>query len=315
MVKTTHHSADLAPWTSRLKPVLATLSGAVGHPLQTCRLLHLVNTHPALSALPGIRIRMLSKVYRPYLSAAFDGAARIALLQRHYDIVQKAGFGKLVQQAAVRRLILCTFIGKSGERYRLELSSVGDHRRAGEWVLRLVSRDICVYTVTFLFGGERNERHVLVGSLTGMLSPGHRAQQRISVMQATWDLHGWQPRQMMISLVQEIGACLGCDKAVLVGNRNKLADTDTRFCRRTADYDRVWKLLNASARDDGNYELPCPATSPDSCTRSALHARTKRSALIESIHHALRMRLADERSWPATVVQLQQFDELKRKSA
>jgi hypothetical protein len=74
-------------------------------------------------------------------------------------------------------------------------------------------------------------------------------------------------------------------------------------------------MLNAAKRVDGNFELPCPASSPDSCTRSALHARTKRQALIESIHHTLRMRLADERAWPATVVQLPQFDELERKSA
>lgn len=315
MVTTTHRSADLGPWQTELKPALATLFGVVRHPLQTCRLLYLVNTHPALCELPGIRMRLLSRMHRPYLSPALDCPARIALLRRHYDIVQKAGFGKLVQQAAIRRLILCTFTGKSGERYRLELSTVGDHHRAGEWVLRLVTKDICVYTITFLFGGERNERHVLIGSLTGMLSLGRHAEQRVSIMQATWDLHGWQPRQMMVSLVQEIGACLGCDKAVLIGNRNKLAHPEPRFCRRTADYDRVWKLLNATARDDGNFELPCPATSPDSCTRSALHARTKRSALIESIHHTLHMRLADERSWPAAVVQLQPFDELERKSA
>lgn len=315
MVTTKHQSADSAPWQAEFALVLATLSGIVRHPLHTCRLLYLINTHPVLCDLPGVRLRLLSKMHRPYLSPALDCQARVALLQRHYDIVQESGFGKLVQQAAIRRLILCTFTGKSGQHYRLELSTIGDRHRAGEWVLRLVTKDICVYTITFLFGGERNDRHVIVGSLTGMLSLGRYATQRVSIMQATWDMHGWQPRQMMVSLGQEIGACLGCEKMVLIGNRNKLASTATRFCRRTANYDRVWKLLNASAREDGNFELPCPATTADSCTRSALHARTKRSALIESIHHTLRTRLADERSWPATVVQLPQFDELERKSA
>jgi len=278
-------------------------------------MLYFVNMQPALCDLPGVRLKLLTKVYEPYLSPALDCGTRIAVLQRHYDIVQEAGFGKLVQQAAIHRLILCAFTGKSGLRYRLELSTVGDRHRAGEWVLRLVCKDICVYTVTFLFAGDRHDRHIVVGNLTGMLKLGRHSEHRISIMQATWDFHGWQPRQMMVSLVQEIGACLGCRKVVLIGNRNKLPVTEERYCPRTADYDRFWKLLNAAARADGNFEVPCPSTTPDSCTKSSLPAGTKRRMLIDSIHQTLRMRLADERTWPATVVQFPQFDELERKSA
>lgn len=258
---------------------------------------------------------MLAKIHGPYLSTHLDCAARIALLERHYDIVQKAGFGKLVQQASLRRLILCGFVGKSGARYRLELSTTGDRHRAGEWVLRLVSKDICVYTITFLFTGDRNDKQVLIGSLTGMLAMGRHTDHRVSVMQATWDFYGWQPREMMVSLVLDIGACLGCTKAVLIGNRNKLPVSAKRFCRKSSDYDRIWKGLNASARDDGNYELLCPAALTDTCVVQMHQLRTKRSMLVESVRQALRMRLADERSWPATVVHLPQFEEQERISA
>ncbi|GAB3547028.1 VirK/YbjX family protein [Noviherbaspirillum agri] len=315
MVTTRRPSADPTLLHTGLKRYLTLLSGALLHPVRTCRMLYFINTQPALCDMPGVRANLLAKIHAPYLSSALDANARIELLQRHYDIAQKAGFGKLMQQAAIHRLILCAFTGKSGMRYRMELSTAGDHHRAGEWVLRLVCKDTCVYTVTFLFAGERNDKHILIGNLTGMLKLGQHAVHRMGIIQATWDLYGWQPRQMMVSLVQEIGAFLGCRKVVLIGNRNKLPATDARYCRRTADYDRFWKQLNATVRPDGNFELPCPSLTPDSLTKSSLPAWTKRRAMIDSIHHTLRMRLADERAWPATVVQLPQFDELERKSA
>lgn len=315
MVTTTYSSDDIGNQAPGRSPVLATLSGIVRHPLQTCRILYFVNRHPCLSELPGIRTGVMDKAYRPYLSPQLDCAGRIALLERHYDIVQKAGFGKLVQQAATRRLILCTFTGKSGARYRLELSTTGDHHRAGEWVLRLVTQGIAVYTATFLFAGSDDDRHLIVGSLTGMLKLGRHSALRVSIMQATWDFHGWQPRQMMLSLVQEIGASLGCRKAVLIGNRNRLPVTMQPFCRRTADHDRTWRQLNATERTDGNFELPCPPVVADIRTGHARGASTRRVALMDFLHQALRMRLAEERAWPATVIPLPRFDGFERKSA
>ena len=220
-----------------------------------------------------------------------------------------AGFGKLARQAAVQPLRLCSIIGKSDTRYWLELSTAGDKRQTGEWILRLVSRNICIYTISFLFTAEQGEKQLLVGGLNGMLSMGRK----MGIRQATWDLHGWQPKDMMVSLALQIGAALGCSKAVLTGNRNKLPVTDARFCRKSSDYDRTWKELGATARHDGNFELPCAATQ-DAPAGRLRSSRTKRSALVESVHLNVRDRLDAQRALSAAIVPLR-LAEAQRKRA
>lgn len=309
MVTIPHFVADISVRQSLPPRILQHVAGIVRHPFQSYLWLHFINTHPSLGGLKRLVPKLLRKIHQPYLSQRLDCAARVALLMRHYRIVQEAGFGKLARQAAVHPLRLCSIIGKSNTRYWLELSTAGDAHQDGEWILRLVSRNIHIYTVRFLFSAEQGEKQLMVGGLTGMLSMGRK----MGIRQTTWDMYGWQPKDMMVSLALEIGTALGCSKAVLIGNRNKLPVADLRFCRKSSDYDKTWKELGATARQDGDFELPCTA-SQDALASRPRASRTKRSALIESVHLNVRNRLNAQRTLSAVIVPLR-FPEEQRKRA
>lgn len=310
MLSTPYLAAGIAPRQSFPARIFQRIAGIIHYPFQSYRWIRFINTHPALEGLARLAWDLLGKIHQPYLSVHLDCSARVGLLIRHYQIVQEAGFGKLAKQAAIQPLRLCSIIGKSGTRYWLELSTTGDQRQAGEWVLRLVSRGICVYAITFLFTLEDGKKQLTVGSLTGMLSMGRK----MGIRQATWDMHGWRPKDMMVSLAREIGEVLGCSKIVLIGNRNKLPVTDLRFCKKSSDYDKTWKELHASSRDDGNFELACTSAMNESLAAQSRPGRSKRSALIASVHLSIRKQLDAQRTNSAIIIPLRQ-PEIQRKRA
>jgi uncharacterized protein VirK/YbjX len=287
-------TADQSLHRSSFVETLIKVTGTIRHPLESWKWLQLLKTHPLLSQMAAICPTLPLKIHRRYLSHRLGCAQRAAWLETHYDVILTCGFGELAKQAAVQPIPLCVFISKSNIFYRLELSAAGDASNTGEMILRLTSRGFCIYTVAFVFSMHQGRRSVTVGSLTGMLRTGGST----DIRSVTKDLHGCRPKDLMISLVREIGAFFYCEKTVLIGNRNKLRDRSKRVCRKSSDYDRIWKDLNASERTDGDFELPCTVRMTDAATLGAARTPTKRSVLINSIHSALRRRLNAERADP-----------------
>lgn len=69
---------------------------------------------------------------------------------------------------------------------------------------------------------------------------------------------------MMVKLLVQIGHVLGCAELRLVGNGNRTVCRSVRQGKVHADYDALWQELDATARNDGDYRLPCQAlTEPD----------------------------------------------------
>lgn len=293
MSSTRPFTADLPVHRAGFFESLTKITGAICHPLETWKWLQMLKSHPLLSELVVIRPSIDSKIYRPYLSRRLDCAQRAAALSVHYDLMLASGFGELAKQAAVDPVPLCVFISRAGIFYRLELSTTGEASNTGEMVLRLTSRGVCIYTVTFSFTLYQGKRSVTIGSLTGLLKTGSG----MSIKRVTRDLHGCRPKDLMVSLVQEIGAFFCCEKTVLISNRNKLRKRGKRTCRKSSDYDRTWKELHASVRHDGNFELPCTAFSePPSPSPCASRTPSRRGLLLNSIHASLRRRLLAEQA-------------------
>lgn len=223
---------------------------------QTRDWLHLLNSHPVFHDLVQACPHLIHKVYRDYLSKKLSCRQRVDLLAEHYYFILQQGWGNLMAQAARDPVCLGTVPGKSGSLYHLQLCSVYPMEREGEIVLRLIQEDEVLYSVAFTFFGsvQRASIGVSIGCIQGPNSQDslHR------VREATRDLHGLRPKNLMVRLVRQLGYDHGCRQLLLVSNNNHAVHYSAKKKGRLfANYDELWHELGAKPRPDGDFELPC----------------------------------------------------------
>jgi uncharacterized protein VirK/YbjX len=232
--------------------------------------LQLLNSHPLFSELVKARPRLLYKIYRPYLSNTRDCMQRLAMLQEHYRFVFRQGMGPLVVQAARAPVTLGGVTGKSGLPYHIQLCAIEPMEREGELVLQLMQGTQLVYSSAFSF--FQGERGITLG--VGCMQ-GPRGDDGLQLIKdATRELHGLRPKNLMVRLLRQIGHDYGCRQMHLVGNANLVVRGAKRQGKVHADYDSLWQELEASPRADGDYQLACEKLSPPDL---ALIASKKRS--------------------------------------
>jgi hypothetical protein len=61
----------------------------------------------------------------------------------------------------------------------------------------------------------------------------------------------------MAILVRQLGHAYGCERMLMVSNRNRVIYKAIRNGRVLADYDQLWEELGARLRPDGDWELDC----------------------------------------------------------
>jgi uncharacterized protein VirK/YbjX len=233
---------------------------ALLHPLQTPAWLRLLNSHPAFSEYVRNCPRFLYKVYRPYISKALDPEERLAAIQAHYHCMFQRGLGQTVARASLGPVALASCEGKSGLPYEIQLRTVNMFDREGELVLQLAQGDKVIYTVAFTVAPRAGRPALSIGCVQG----GKTSDAREAIRVATRDLHGMRPKQLMVSLVRQLGFEYGCERLHLVSNRNRVIYKAIRHGRVLADYDLLWEELGALKNASGDYELDCaPIAAPD----------------------------------------------------
>jgi uncharacterized protein VirK/YbjX len=241
---------------SRLRETIKLKWRALGNRQATLGWLELLNSHPLFVDLIKARPRLLYKIYRPYLSNTLDCQRRLALLQDHYRFIFRHGLGPLVVQAARRPVVLGGITGKSGLPYRLQLCAIEPLEREGELVLQLMQGDTLVYSTAFSFFNSERGMTLGIGCMQG--PQGEHGLQAIK--DATRELHGLRPKNLMVRLLRQLGHEYGCHELRLVGNANRaLTSSATRKGKVHADYDGLWQELEAWPRTDGDYQLACEA--------------------------------------------------------
>jgi uncharacterized protein len=244
-------------WRELLKLKVRSLA----HYRHTRRWLQLLNSHPAFSEYMRIRPRFLYKVYRPYLTGALGMDERISVIASHYQFVFARGLGPVTAQASVGAVQLAALEGKGGTPYRLVLRGVGTNlEREGELVLQLCQGEQVLCSTAFTFGWRGQCHAVNIGCVQGGKAQGTLE----AIREATRQLHGLRPKQMLVTLVRQLGWELGCKQMLLVSNRNQVLRAGTRKGRVLADYDQLWHEMGAQPRADGDYQLECgPLQAPD----------------------------------------------------
>jgi uncharacterized protein VirK/YbjX len=223
--------------------------------------LQFLNSHPLFAELVRARPRLLYKIYRPYLSQTLDCRSRLAVLQDHYRFVFRQGMGSLVVQAARGAVVLGGISGKSGLPYHLQLRAIEPLEREGELVLQLMQGEQLVYSAAFTFFNSERGMVLGIGCMQG--PQGEHGLQAIK--DATRELHGLRPKNLMVRLLRQLGHEYGCTELRLVGNINRtVSGTAVRQGKVHADYDSLWQELDAQPRSDGDYRLACEAlAAPD----------------------------------------------------
>jgi uncharacterized protein len=268
---------------------------AVAHRTHTERWLALLNSHPVFSECVRNWPRFLYKIYRPYLSNTLSMEARLAVLASHYQFIFEQGLGPTVIQASGAGVRLASFEGKSGLPYHLTLRAVGTClEREGDLVMQLCQGETVLYSVAFTFAW-RGARHVVsIGCMQGGRGEGTLE----AIRAATRELHGLRPRQLLVSLVRQLGYQFGCSHMLLVSNENRVVRCAMRKGRVMSDYDQTWIELGAERQPDGDFHLPCtPLQAPDLeaiASKKRSEAR-KRHELALAMAHAVNARLVGVR--------------------
>jgi uncharacterized protein VirK/YbjX len=272
---------------------------ALANPQLTSSWLDLLNSHSVMRELAHAQPRLIHKIYRPWLSQRMCSRQRASALMDHYRFILQQGLGKVVAEAARRPVELASFAGKSGTHYSIVLCAIVPMEREGELVLQLRTSDVLVYSVAFSFLREERQVQVGIGCIQGPQCGAGLDLAR----EATRDLFGMRPKNLLVRLVRQIGHASGCPRMVLVGNDNRtVARKSLRQGKVKADYDSLWLEMGARRRQDGDYELDCePLLPPDmsdvpSKKRSEVR---KRHELLEAVTVDVLSHLAPVTSIPA----------------
>jgi uncharacterized protein VirK/YbjX len=266
---------------------------ALLHWKQTPDWMELLNSHPAFSDYLRTYPKFLYKVYRPYNSHALGPQQRLEAIRAHYQFVFRRGLGQTIARASLGPVVLAETAGKSGLAYRIELRTVNMFDREGELALQLTQDGKAIYTVAFTLAPRDGVPAMNLGCLQG----GKTEDAREAIRIATRDLHGIRPKQLMVSLVQQLGYDYGCERVVMVSNRNRVIYKAIRHGRVLADYDQLWEELGARLRADGDYEMDCAPLAAPSLEQIVSKKRSEAKkryelvrAMAESVSVSLRAR-------------------------
>ncbi|MRW92594.1 DUF535 domain-containing protein [Duganella sp. FT80W] len=241
--------------------------------------LDLLNSHPMFAELVKARPRLLYKIYRPYLSNTTSAAERLVWLRAHYRHIFRHGLGPLTVQAARSAVGLGSVTGKSGLVYQLQLRAIEPMEREGELVLQLLQDGMLVYSCAFSFIPGDRGMQLGIGCMQG--PRGEHGLQLIK--DATRELHGLRPKNLMLKLLSQIAHDHGCASLRLVGNANRAVCGATRQGKVHADYDALWLELGAERQPDGDFRLASAAI----CAPDLSEVASKKRSEVRKRHEAL----------------------------
>lgn len=260
---------------------------ALVHRRQTRHWLHLLNSHPLFRQMLPSCPRLVNKIYRSYLSTQLRCEDRLQVLQTHYDTVISHGLAPLVAKAARGPVLLCTLDGKSGQAYSIAMRAGGVLCREGELIMQLAHGEEVLYSIAFSFLRHNGKKAIGVGCLQGKHGGGGLDE----VREATRELHGMRPKNLLVRLVRQFGFDNGCEEMVLVGNGNRVVTTPMKQGKVHADYDALWLELSAKRLSNGDYLLPCedlPALDLSTIPSKKRSEARKRQDMLQQAHFQIR---------------------------
>lgn len=243
---------------------------------------------------------LLQLPHRPYFDRRLTSEERVRLVMEHHHLCYELlgpAVGDLL--ATGRRLLLASIAGKRG--IPLELAIAADGRfREGMLTVSLDAngKPLIVMSVTLAYVG--GVRSIMVGCVQTT------AENRLDQMRdITKELHGLQPRLLLVQVLRLLGRHLGIGCIEAISNRNH-AFSALGYGRRRDSlklaYDELWSMAGGEALGNGNYRIPVEvARRPVEAYPSKKRAEyQRRYALIDAIDSQITVRFGR----PASVTRM-----------
>lgn len=205
-------------------------------------LLALLRQHPCIA----------EKIHRPYSCKRLGAGSRMERLRSHYQLALRQPGMRLLLEAGRADHVLAEFEGMSGRGYRLVLGSGNSLPKEGELILRLDCEGFTLLKAAFTCDRCNGNPALVIGCWQGNKCPTSKGRMR----EATRDLSGLRPRNLLFMAVQAIAQAHGMTSIIGVGDRQHIYRHWRNRRRIIQSYDAVWSDLGGAEGMDGMFILP-----------------------------------------------------------
>ena len=187
----------------------------------------------------------------PYINSSWSVGERFNAVQTHYDELER--FKSL--QIGTREQLQVSDLGDIVPGLRVVIDRPNWFMREGELTVNLFKDDFRAYSLAFTFGRIAAESILYVGCIQGRQADEVEQLYR----DLTKKLHGWRPRDVMVSLVQMIASASEVSRIRLVSesarvHRHKYFGAAHEQLV-SANYDEIWREHGAAPGEGDFFDL------------------------------------------------------------
>lgn len=226
--------------------------GKLFFPKQTTRWLRYVHAHPHLFGQIQHFPKLLTKIYRPYVSKDFNCQSRVDHLIAHYELVERLKLSSLISKALNHELVLADLQSATHPSLKVILGAVRHGHREGEIEFQLQWQDATIFSMTCSLMTTSTGLALKIAKVQGSAN----AHAREAIKSATKACFGARPQTVLLQVAQAFGDVVGCQQIILIGNQNRVALNPMRRRKITSNYDTMWLEHGASPNQTGDFSLP-----------------------------------------------------------
>lgn len=226
--------------------------GKIFYPEQTNQWLRYVHANPDLLAEVKRFPKLLTKIYRPYVSKKFNCQGRVDHLINHYELVEKYQLSKLISQALNHELILVNLNVKFHHPLKIVLAALRHGHREGEIEFQLKWEDTVIFSMTSSFMATSSGLALKIAKVQGSAE----SHAREDIRKITKACFGARPQTVLLQIAQAFGGVTGCQEIILIGNQNRVSLNPIRRRKITSNYDAIWLEHGAIPHESGDFRLP-----------------------------------------------------------
>ncbi len=243
-----------------------------------------------LAAIAATEPCFLDIIHRPFFDHRLSALARLDFLNHHYTYFYKIFDSYLAQQVMQGDgWHLGSLVAEHETRFDIVLRRIGQFDKEGGQSLVFMHANHAVLILTFSFAVVNASLGIYIGGIQG------GQDSKATIRQATHDMHGLQPRLLLINVLREMARYLGVEAIYAVNQDNHVYKSDRYVDRKNIqiDYDELWTMAQGQPQANGYFNIPVDCTAKsleDRAPRKRAQYR-RRQAMMDSFTATLKNNL------------------------